>query len=89
MTPACLAAVAVALLRIAGSVRLVQATLSRGDEGVAAALDVRAQLPLGPEEIDQALSCLTVARQQVAAEIDALAGDEVLAGTYLAFQESG
>jgi hypothetical protein len=88
MTPACLAAVAVALLRIAGSVRLVRATLARVDGGVAAALDVRAQLPLGPESIDQALSCLALARQQVAAEIDALAGDEVLASAYLAFQES-
>jgi len=88
MTPACLAAVAAALLRIAGSVRLVRATLTRVGEGVAAGLEVHAQLPLGPESIDQALSCLAVARQQVAAEIDALAGDEVLANAYLAFQES-
>ena len=88
MTPACLAAIAVALLRIAGSVRLVRSTLTRVGGGVAAGLDVHAQLPLEPESIDQALSCLAVARQQVTAEIDALAGDEVLANAYLAFQES-
>jgi len=88
MTPACQAAAAVALLRIAGSVRQVRASLTRLDGGVAATLDVLAQLPLGPESIDLALSCLAVAHQQVAAEIGALARDEFLANAYLAFQES-
>jgi hypothetical protein len=85
-TPACLAAVAVALLRVAGSVRLVRATLTHADASVAAALEVRVQPPLGPQTVDDALSSLAVAHQQIAAELAALAGDESLAKAYLALQ---
>ena len=85
-TPAGLAAVAVALLRVAGSVRLIRSTLTQVDGGIAATLDVRAQPPLAPQTLDDALSSLAVAHQQVAAELDALAGSDALAVAYLALQ---
>jgi len=84
--PAGLAAVAVALLRVAGSVRLIRSTLTQVDGGIAATLDVHIQPPLAPQTLDDALSSLTVAHQQVAAELDALAGSDALAVAYLALQ---
>lgn len=83
---ACLSAIVVALLRVAGTVRLVRATLSHADASLAAVLDVRMQPPFGPETLNHALSSLAVGRQQVAAELDVLAGDEALARAYLALQ---
>jgi hypothetical protein len=85
-SPACLAAIVVALLRIAGGVRLVRATLSHTDASLVAVLDVRMQPPFGSETLNHALSCLAVAHQQVAAELDVLAGDDALASAYLALQ---
>jgi hypothetical protein len=85
-TPAALAGVAVALLRIAGSVRLIRSTLTRVDGSLDATLDVHLQPPLGPDTVDDALSALAVARRQVAAELAALAGSDALANAYLALQ---
>ena len=84
--PACREAVAIALLRLAGSVRLVRATLTPVDVGITATLHVGAQPPIHTTTVDRALSSLTVAHQQVAAELEALAGDNFLASTYLAIQ---
>jgi hypothetical protein len=86
MTPACRAAVTVALLRVAGSVRLIRSTLTRVGENIGATFDAHVQLPLGPETVGDALSSLTVARHQIAAELDALAGNDSLAIAYLALQ---
>jgi hypothetical protein len=85
-TPASLAAVAVALLRVAGSVRLIRSTLTEVEGSMGATLDVRVQPPLAPRTLEDALSSLAVARQQVAAELDALAGSDSLAIAYLALQ---
>jgi hypothetical protein len=85
-TAAGLAAVAVALLRVAGSVRLIRSTLTQVDRGIAATLEVHMPPPLGPQTLDDALSSLAVAHSQVAAEIDALAGSDALAIAYLALQ---
>ena len=85
-TPASLAAVAVALLRVAGSVRLIRSTLTQVDGKIAATLDVHMHPPLGPETVDDALSTLSVAHQLVAAELAALAGSDSLAIAYLALQ---
>jgi len=86
-TPASRAAVAVALLRVAGGVRLVRAS-ARGIDapGGAAVLEVNLELPLEPEQTGHALSALTVAHRQIAAEIDALARDDALARAYLTVQ---
>ena len=88
-TPASLAAVAVALLRVAGSVRLIRSTLTQVDGKIGAALEVHMQAPIGPRAVDDALSSLAVAHRQVAAELDALAGSDALAIAYLALQGAG
>jgi len=85
-TPLCQAAVALALLRAAGSVRLVRSTATRHDGHIAAALEVRLQPPVGIETLNHALSALAFAHQQIASELEALAGDDSLAGAYLALQ---
>jgi hypothetical protein len=85
-SPACLAAMVVALLRVAGSVRLVRATLSHADARLAAVLDVRIPPPFAADTLNHALSSLAVARQQIAAELVVLAGDDALARAYLALQ---
>jgi hypothetical protein len=83
---ACLVAIAIALLRVAGIVRLVRPTLTRAQGQIAAGFDVVTQAPPVPEQVDHALSSLTLARRQVAAECAVLATDETLATTYLTYQ---
>lgn len=85
-SPACQAAIAVALLRTAGSVRMVRATATVGEEGIEAALEVRLDAPPRTDDMNHALSALAVAHQQIADELDVLAGEDALARAYLRVQ---
>jgi hypothetical protein len=86
VAPLCRTAVAVALLRTAGSVRLVRASLRRAGVDLVAGCDVSLPLPLQSADLHQALSALAVAHRQVAFELELLAGDAALAAAYLAAQ---
>ena len=84
--PACRAAVAVALLRVAGGVRLVRAGATHVESGSAASLDVRLEQPAGAACVNHALAALCVAHRQIAPELGALARDDTLARAYLSLQ---
>jgi hypothetical protein len=86
LTPASQFAVAIALLRLAGEVRLVRTTALRVNGCLSAALDVRLPTPVSSELINHALSALALAHRQIAQELDALASDDFLASAYLAMQ---
>lgn len=86
---ACRAAAAVLLLRTAGNVRLVRARTDSDKQDTKAFLEVCLQSPVEAGMMDQALSALTCAYQQVGLELEALAGDQALANAYLALQGCG
>lgn len=88
-SPASQRAAAVALLRVAGGVRLVRAIASCVDGRIAAALEVRLPTPLDEELVRHALSALSTAHRQIGAELGVLAGQDSLAKTYLALQGLG
>lgn len=85
-TPACQAAVAVALLLTAGAVRLLRSTATRSDGYVTAGLEVCLPHPVGIEMLNYALSTLAFAHQQLVFELDAMASDQALASAYLSMQ---
>ena len=86
VSPACRAAAAVLLLRTAGSVRLVKARVGSSKQGMKTSLEVCLQSPIEVGMVDQALSALICAHQQVGLELEALARDHALANAYLALQ---
>ncbi len=86
---ACRAAAAVLLLRTAGIVRLVRARADSDRQETRAFLEVCLQSPVEVGLVDQALSALACAHQQVGFELEALARDHALANAYLALQGCG
>ena len=85
-TVSSLAALDIALLRTAGTVRMVRAMATHTAEGVDAAVEVRLDGLPEATALGHGLSALAVAHQQIAEEIDALASDGALASAYLTVQ---
>lgn len=86
VTPASQLAAAIALLRLAGGVRLVKVSATRTDGAMSAALEVQVQTPIDAEWLNHTLSALALAHQQIAEELEALVSDDVLASAYLRLQ---
>ncbi len=85
-SPLCQNAAGTALLRLAGSVRLIRSTAAPADGRIVGRLDVRLQPPVDAQTLNDALSALAFAHQQIAPELAALAGDDSLADAYLRMQ---
>lgn len=77
-----LSAVAGLLLRAAGTIRLARPFSRRG--GAELGFEVRLPAPYGAEDLDLALSALSVAAAQTAGEVEALARDRGLCRSYVA-----
>ena len=85
-TASCRAALDVALLRTAGAVRMVRATVTRTTEGFDVGIEVRVDGAPDATAFGHCLSALAVAHQHIAEEIDALASEGSLASAYLTVQ---
>ena len=83
-TGACRLALAVLLLRGAGKVRTLAASVVRTDGGLVASLEAPLAGGLDAPALDQACSVLVVACEQLAREAQLLARDDGLARAYLA-----
>lgn len=82
----CHAAVTLALLRVADSVRMVRTVAAHANDSICATLEVRLDTPVGEALLSHALSALGVAYEQTAEEFKTLAGDTSIARAYLSVQ---